>query len=169
MGGVSTKLIERNTTIPTSKSEVFSTAADNQPQVEIHVLQGERVPVPLSLAVTFKIPLASILKVTSIWGTPRGAGAIPSSTKRPRDLLSLAKNQLENTIYQAEKMPDEYKDKISEDDTKAIKEAVEVAKKVIADETATKDTYETAPMPMTQPRPSFARNLRASSLSDFLP
>ena len=42
MGGVSTKLIERNTTIPTSKSEVFSTAADNQPQVEIHVLQGER-------------------------------------------------------------------------------------------------------------------------------
>ncbi len=42
MGGVFTKLIERNTTIPTSKSEVFSTAADNQPAVDIHVLQGER-------------------------------------------------------------------------------------------------------------------------------
>jgi len=42
MGGVMTKLIERNTTIPTSKSEVFSTAADSQPQVEIHVAQGER-------------------------------------------------------------------------------------------------------------------------------
>ncbi len=42
MGAVSTKLIERNTTVPTSKSETFSTAADNQPQVEIHVLQGER-------------------------------------------------------------------------------------------------------------------------------
>src|SRR3989344_1276020 len=42
MGSVSTKLIERNTTIPTSKTQVFSTAADNQPSVEIHVLQGER-------------------------------------------------------------------------------------------------------------------------------
>jgi molecular chaperone DnaK len=42
LGGVSTRLIERNTTIPTKKTEVFSTAADSQPSVEIHVLQGER-------------------------------------------------------------------------------------------------------------------------------
>ncbi len=42
LGGISTKLIESNTTIPTKKSEVFSTASDNQPSVEIHVLQGER-------------------------------------------------------------------------------------------------------------------------------
>src|SRR5690606_6055388 len=42
LGGVFTKLIERNTTIPTSKSQIFSTAADNQTSVDIHVLQGER-------------------------------------------------------------------------------------------------------------------------------
>ena len=42
LGGVTTPMIERNTTIPTRRSEVFSTAADNQPAVEVHVLQGER-------------------------------------------------------------------------------------------------------------------------------
>src|SRR2546423_11617287 len=42
LGGVFTKLIERNATIPTRKSEIFTTAADNQPSVEVHVLQGER-------------------------------------------------------------------------------------------------------------------------------
>ena len=42
MGGVCTRIIERNTTVPTKKSQIFSTAADNQPAVEVNVLQGER-------------------------------------------------------------------------------------------------------------------------------
>ena len=42
LGGVFTKIIDRNTTIPTSGSQVFSTAVDNQPSVDVHVLQGER-------------------------------------------------------------------------------------------------------------------------------
>jgi molecular chaperone DnaK len=85
MGGIATKLIERNATIPTSKSEVFSTAADNQSQVEIHVVQGERemvsdnkslgrfildgiAPAPRGMPqieVTFNIDANGILNVTA--------------------------------------------------------------------------------------------------------
>ena len=165
MGGVSTKLIERNTTVPTSKSEVFSTAADNQPQVEIHVLQGERefandnkslgrfvldgiVP---QIEVTFNIDANGILNVTA---KDKGTGKEQSITiqnsgnmskediekaqkeaelhadedKKKRETVD-AKNQLENAIYQAKKMPDEFKDKISDDDKKAIDEAVKEAEK----------------------------------------
>ena len=86
MGSVATKLIERNTTIPTSKSQVFSTAADNQPSVEIHIVQGERpmagdnkslgrfvlgdiAPAPRGvpqIEVTFDIDANGILKVKAL-------------------------------------------------------------------------------------------------------
>ena len=171
MGGVSTKLIARNTTVPTSKSEVFSTAADNQPQVEIHVLQGERemsadnkslgkfvldgiAPAPRGvpqIEVTFNLDANGILNVTA---KDKGTGKEQSITiqdsgnlskediekaqreaeehaeedKKKREAVD-ARNQLENAIYQAEKMPDEFKDRISDEDKKVIADAVEEAKK----------------------------------------
>ncbi len=171
MGGVTTKLIERNSTIPTSKSETFSTAADNQPQVEIHVLQGERemsadnkslgrfvldgiAPAPRGvpqIEVSFNLDANGILNVTAkdkgtgkensvtiqdsgnmskedIEKAQKEAEAHADEDKKKREAVD-TRNSLENAIYQAEKMPDEYKDKISDDDVKVIKDAVEEAKK----------------------------------------
>ena len=71
------------------------------------------------------------------------AEAHADEDKKKREAID-AKNQLENKIYQAEKMPDDFKDKISEDDTKAIKDAVEEAKKVLNDTSADKDQLEAA-------------------------
>jgi len=171
MGGVATKLIDRNTTVPTSKSETFSTAADHQPQVEIHVTQGERelaadnkslgrftldgiAPAPRGvpqIEVTFNIDANGILNVSA---KDKGTGKEQSITisnsgnlskddiakaqkeaeihadedKKKRELID-ARNGLEGAIYQAEKMPDEFKDKISDEDKKVITDAVEEAKK----------------------------------------
>ncbi len=176
LGGVTTKLIERNTTIPTSKSEVFSTAADNQPQVEIHVVQGERemvadnkslgrfvldgIPsaprgVP-QIEVTFNLDANGILNVTA---KDKGSGKEQSITiqnsgnldktevekmakeaeahaeedKEKREAVD-GRNQLDSTIYQAEKMKTD--NKLSEDDVKTLDEAIEAAKKVVGDEKA---------------------------------
>jgi molecular chaperone DnaK len=186
MGGVMTKLIERNTTIPTSKSEVFSTAADNQPQVEVHVLQGEREmadgnkslgrfildgipPAPRGvpqIEVTFNIDANGILNVTAKDKgsgkeqniTIQGSGSLDKTEvekmakeaeahaeedKKKKEAVE-ARNQLDGAVYQADKLKSEHKDKLSEDDVKKIDEAVEIAKKVVADESADKEKLEEA-------------------------
>ncbi len=186
MGGVRTPLINRNTTIPTSASEVFSTASDNQNQVEINVLQGERefakdnkslgrfildgiAPAPRGIPqieVTFNLDANGILNVTA---KDKGTGKEQSITiqnsgnmskddiekaqkeaemhaeddKKRKEAVD-AKNQLENAIYQAEKMPDEYKDKISDDDKETIKKAVADAKEELAKYADDKDKLEAA-------------------------
>lgn len=186
MGGVRTPLINRNTTIPTSASEVFSTASDNQSQVEINVLQGERefakdnkslgrfildgiAPAPRGIPqieVTFNLDANGILNVTA---KDKGTGKEQSITiqnsgnmskediekaqkeaemhaeddKKRKEAVD-ARNQLENAIYQAEKMPDEYKDKISDDDKETIKKAVADAKEELAKYADDKDKLEAA-------------------------
>jgi molecular chaperone DnaK len=126
MGGVTTKLIERNTTVPSSKSEVFSTAADNQPQVEIHVLQGERqmsadnkslgrfildgiAPAPRGIPqieVTFNIDANGILHVTA---KDKGTGKEQSITIQNSGNLS--KEDIEKAAKEAEAHAEEDKKK----------------------------------------------------------
>lgn len=126
MGGIATKLIERNTTIPTSKSETFSTAADNQPQVEIHVVQGERdmvadnkslgrfvldgiAPAPRGIPqieVTFNIDANGILNVTA---KDKGTGKEQSITIQNSG--NLDKDEVEKMAKEAEAHADEDKKK----------------------------------------------------------
>jgi molecular chaperone DnaK len=117
LGGVATPLIERNTTIPTKKSQVFSTAADSQTQVEIHVVQGERPmandnkslgrfildgipPAPRGvpqIEVTFDINADGILNVSArdkATGRQQAMQIIPSS--------GLAKDEIERMVHDAE-------------------------------------------------------------------
>ena len=191
LGNVATKLIERNTTIPTSKSEVFSTAADNQPQVEIHVVQGERelvadnkslgrfvldgIPsaprgVP-QIEVTFNIDANGILNVSAkdkgsgkeqsitIQGSgnldkeevekmAKDAEAHAEEDKQKRETID-ARNQLDSAVYQAEKMATDNKEKLSEEDIKVLEEAAEAAKKVVADDKASKEALDSAAKELT--------------------
>ncbi len=174
LGGVMTRLIERNTTIPTRKSEIFSTATDSQTSVEVHVLQGEREmardnrtlgrfhlvgipPAPRGvpqIEVTFDIDANGILNVSAkdmatakeqkitISGTGtltkddidkmvKEAQAHAEEDRKRREEIE-ARNTADTRVYQIEKLLEENKDKVSAEDERAIRAALDEVRKVQA-------------------------------------
>ena len=124
LGGIATKLIDRNTTIPTRKSQIFSTASDNQPAVEIHIVQGERemagdntslgkftltgmLPAPRGvpqIEVTFDIDANGILNVNAKdLGTGKEQKITITSSKK------LGKDEIERMVKEAERFAEEDK------------------------------------------------------------
>ncbi len=176
MGSVMTPLIESNSTIPTSKSQVFSTAADNQGSVEIHVLQGERTkaqdnrtlgrfhldgipPAPRGtpqIEVTFDMDANGVLNINAkdkgtgkeqniriesssglsdeeIEKMKKAAEEHEAEDKELRDRVEKL-NQADSLLFSTKKQLDEYSDKISDDNKKAIEEAVETLEKAHKEE-----------------------------------
>jgi molecular chaperone DnaK len=184
LGSVMTRLIERNTTIPTRKSETFSTASDSQTSVEVHVLQGEREmardnrtlgrfhlvgipPAPRGvpqIEVTFDIDANGILNVMAkdmatnkeqritISGTGtlakddidrmvKEAGEHAAEDKKRREEIEV-RNTADSRVYQIEKLLEENKDKVTPEDDRVIRAALDEVRKALS--TGSKESIEAA-------------------------
>ena len=176
LGGVTTRMIERNTTIPTMKKEVFSTAADNQPSVDIHIVQGERnmardnkslgnfrldgiVPAPRGvpqIEVTFDIDANGILNVSA---KDLGTG------KEQKITITAGGGLSEDEI---KKMVDDAK--VHEAEDKAAKEKIDVKNRadsmVYQTEKQLKDLGDKAPESLKQPVQAEIDNLKKKIEAD---
>ena len=133
MGGISTKIIDRNTTIPVKKSQIFSTAADNQPSVEVHVLQGERefardnktlgvfhldgiMPAPRGIPqieVTFDIDANGIVHVSA-----KDLGTQKEQSINITSSTNMSKEDIEKAVADAERFAQEDKERRENVDTR---------------------------------------------------